>query len=170
MLNNLLQEELQERRENFTVDSLESANWCFRKLRALKEKQKENNSLSDAEIQRIEAWRTKENASVEQSIEYFESLLKDYYKRLKAENPKTKLSTPYGKVSSKKTNKWNYQNEEKTLKYLTSNGFQDLIKVKPELNKKELKTLFKNGVNTETGECIPGIEVTPEESINISVE
>lgn len=176
-MNTLLKSEIEEMDEvmqeeitKFTVDSLESANWCFRKIRALKAQVTETNSIADAEVSRIETWRKKENEAAESSISYFESLLTEYYRALKEENPKAKLSTPYGKVSSRKQKKWNYNNEEEIINYLTQNGYNNLLKIKQSIDKSNLKKEFKNGVNSETGELIPGIEITNEESISIKVE
>lgn len=169
MLNNLLQEELQEVRESFKVEDLQGANWCFRKLTALQAKKNENNQLADAEIQRIQAWRDKENKSIDDNIAYFEGLVTEYYRELKQADPKAKLTTPYGKVSSRKTQKWIY-NDEKLMEFLKTNGFTDLIKIKEEVNKADLKKVFKNGVNQTTGEVLDGVEIFEEESISVKID
>ena len=177
MLNSLLQEEITEMQENeefkaegFKIENLERANWCFRKIRALKEEIVENTSLADIERQRIEAWERKENKSAKENINYFECLLKEYYKENKEKDSKFKLTTPYGKVSSRKSKKYNWTDEEELLKYLKENKNDELIRVKEEINKTEFKKVYKNGVNQETGEIIPGVDVREEESISIKVE
>lgn len=175
MLNPLVESEINEIDEvieessGYKVTDLDSANWCFRKIAALNEKIKENQDLAAKEKLRIETWEQRENESAKQSIEYFEGLLKEYYMRLKEENPKAKLTTPYGKVSSRKSTKWNYTNEESLFQYLKENN-ADLIRVKEEINKTELKKAYKEGVNTKTGELLPGVEISEEESISIKVE
>ena len=177
MLNALLKNEIDEMNEimeeevtGFKVDNIESANWCFRKIRALKEKIAETNELAEREIERINNWRRKENENAENSIAYFEGLLTEYYVQLKAQDPKAKVSTPYGKISSRKSKKWLYANEDETKKWLKENGHIELIKVKEELDKANLKKAFKDGIDVETGEVIPGIAVVEEESITIKVE
>ncbi|NOH14839.1 host-nuclease inhibitor Gam family protein [Clostridium cochlearium] len=172
MLNTLLQEELKEIEEieGFKITNIDEANWAFRKIRALKEEVKETNLLADKEIERINSWREKETKASIDNIEYFEGLLTEYYTRLKAKDPKAKLNTPYGKVTSRKSKKWNYQNEEEILKYLKENEYSDLIRVKEDINKAELKKVFKDGVNKETGEVLPGVEIKEEESISVKVE
>jgi len=169
MLNSLLQEELQEVRESFKVEDINGANWVFRKLRALEAKKAENEQLAEVEIQRIEAWRDKENCNINNNIEYFQGLITEYYRELKAADPKAKLSTPYGKVSSRKAQKWVY-NDEQLMNYLKTNGFTDLIKVKEEVNKTDLKKVFKNGVNQDTGEILQGVEIFEEENISVKAE
>lgn len=177
MLNSLLQEEIIEIQENeelkaegFKIENLEGANWCFRKIRALKEKILQNTSLAEAERQRIDAWEMKENESSKENINYFECLLKEYYKENKEKDSKFKLTTPYGKVSSRKSKKYNWTDEEELLKYLKENKNDELIRVKEEINKTEFKKIYKDGINEETGEVIPGVEVEQTESISIKVE
>lgn len=172
MLNSLLQEELKEieELEGFKITNIDEANWAFRKIRALQEEVKETNLLADKEKERIENWREKEIKTSIDNIEYFEGILTEYYMKLRSENPKAKLNTPYGKVTSRKSKKWNYQNEEEILKYLKENEYSDLIKVKEDINKAELKKMFKDGVNKETGEVLPGLEIKEEESISVKVE
>lgn len=163
-------EEIETLNESFTVTNLESANWCFRKIAALNAKIEENKQLADKERERINLWEQKENESAKQSIEYFETLLKDYYSRLKANDVKVKVSTPYGKISTRKQTKWNYTDEKALLKFLKENNEEKLIRVTEEINKVELKTKYKNGVDMETGEVLPGVEVSTEENIVIKVE
>jgi hypothetical protein len=170
-MNTLLQNEVEEVIEHngFKVTNIEGATWVFRKLRAYQVKKAEIDDLRAKEVERINLWHKKETEQIDGNIAYFEGLVAEYYKELKANDPKAKISTPYGKVSSRKTSKWNYSNEEETMKYLTSNGFNNLLRVKKELDKAELKKLFKDGVNQETGEIIPGIEITEEETIQVKV-
>ncbi|WP_242957671.1 host-nuclease inhibitor Gam family protein, partial [Clostridium cochlearium] len=170
MLNTLLQEELKEMEqlEGFKITNIDEANWAFRKIRALKEEVKETNLLADKEIERINSWREKETKASIDNIEYFEGLLTEYYMKLRNENPKAKLNTPYGKVTSRKSKKYNWINEEELLKYLKENN-TELIRVKEEINKIEFKKVYKNGVNEETGEVLPGIEIKEEETISVKV-
>lgn len=171
MLNTLLQEELKgiEELEGFKITNIDEANWAFRKIRALKEEVKETNLLADKEIERINSWREKETKVSIDNIEYFQGILTEYYMKLRNENPKAKLNTPYGKVTSRKSKKYNWINEEELLKYLKENNTK-LIRVREEINKIEFKKVYKNGVNEETGEVLPGIEIKEEESILIKVE
>ncbi|CAM2952343.1 host-nuclease inhibitor Gam family protein [Hathewaya histolytica] len=170
MDNALLQEELREEiKEGFKVNDLDSANWCFRKMNAIKGKIDENNRLADEEVLRIETWRKKENEDLKNSMEFFESLLTEYYMKQREVDKKFKLSTPYGKVTSRKSKKWNYVNEEELINYLKENDM-DLIKIKEDINKTELKKVFKDGVNQTTGEVLPGVEIEQIESITVKVE
>ncbi|RXM53937.1 hypothetical protein DP134_14065 [Clostridium tetani] len=155
--------------EGFKITNIDEANWAFRKIRALKEEVKETNLLADKEIERIENWREKEIKTSIDNIQYFEGILTEYYMKLRSEDPKAKLNTPYGKVTSRKNKKYNWINEEGLIKYLKENN-KKLIRVREEINKIEFKKVYKNGVNEETGEVIPGIEIKEEETISVKVE
>ncbi|KEI16958.1 hypothetical protein Z959_08165 [Clostridium novyi B str. ATCC 27606] len=177
MMNALLKNEIKEMNEvmeehvtTFKVDSLESANWCFRNIRALKEQIETNKALADAERFRIDSWEKKENESALNSISYFESLVTEYFKEEKIKDKKFKLSTPYGKVSSRKIEKYNWDDKEALLNYLKENKQDKLIRVTEEINKTEFKKVYKHGINKETGEILPGVIVEEKESISVKVE
>ncbi len=181
MMNELLEMELTEAEETieaaevggrFTIQDLDSANWAFRKLAAIEKKRKEIKTLADNEIERIRNWQKQEEESLNNSKEFFEGLLTEYYVRQKEVDPKFKISTPYGKVSSRKQQpKWNYE-DEKVLNWLKEND-TELIRIKEEINKVELKKKYQivgNEVVTEDGEIVEGITIENRpDSINIKV-
>ena len=173
-MNNLARYEIEEMNEvmneqvtGFVIDSLDKANWCFRKLKSLQEAILENDTLADKEIERIEAWREKENKAHEEAIEYFETMLTQYYKNIRAIDPKAKLTTPYGKVTSRKTQKYTYD-DETLIKYAKVNNLP-CVKVTESLMKNEFKKLCPGGVNPETGEVIDGVTIEEVESYTVKV-
>lgn len=162
-----------ETKERFKVKDLDAANWCFRKLKAIEDKKREIKYLADKERTRITEWEKEELKAFKSSTDYFEMLLEDYYRELRGVDSKAKLSTPYGKVTSRKQQpKWNYE-EDKTLEWLKENDIS-LIRIKEEVNKAELKKKFNiNGtqVVTEDGEIVEGITIEErEDSVVIKVE
>lgn len=181
MMNELYELELIEAEETteaaevggrFTVQDLDSANWAFRKLAAIENKRKEIKTLADKEIERIKDWQKQEEESLNYSKEFFEGLLTEYFVRQKEVDPEFKISTPYGKVSSRKQQpKWNYE-DEKVLEWLKEND-TELIRIKEEVNKAELKKKYKvvgNEVVTKDGEIVEGIRVDERpDSISIKV-
>ena len=182
MMNELLEMELIEAKETteiaemsgerFTIKDLDSANWAFRKLAAIERKRKEIQELADREIERIKDWQNQEEESLNNSKEFFEGLLTEYFVRQKEVNPKFKLSTPYGRVSSgKQQPKWIYDND-KVVEWLKEND-KELIRVKYEPDKREIKKKYEvvgNTVVTEDGEIVEGITVEERpDSINIKV-
>lgn len=168
-MNMLLQNDLQEVKEEFKVTDLQEATWALRKLRALNEKIDEINAIAVEEISRINEWAEKEVKSLNYDKEYFERLLSAYYVEERAKDKKFKLSTPYGKVTSRKTTKYIYEDEQAIMDYCNTNEI-DVIRVKEELDKTVFKELCKDGVNQETGEVVPGVRVEVVESISIKAE
>lgn len=187
-MNELLEMELEEAERtmrategtNFKISDLDSANWAFRKLAAIERKRKEIKELADREIERIKDWQQQEEEGLNNSKEFFEGLLTEYFVRQKEVDPKFKISTPYGKVSSRKQQpKWNYE-DEKLIGYL-EHYKPELIRIKKEVNKNEFKEAIqeKDGfilmddgkiVSNETGELIEGVTVEERpDSINIKV-
>lgn len=169
MENTLLQNTLTEEREGFKIENLEGATWAFRKLRAIENKETEIKSIAEEEINRVNAWKEKELEQYSKDKEYFSYLLEEFYRAEKAKDKKFKLSTPYGKVTARKSNKWIYEDEKSLLEYLKRNE-PSCIRVKEEINKTEVKKLFKDGVNAETGEILPFVRIEEEESISVKVE
>ncbi|NFA13582.1 hypothetical protein EXM33_13630 [Clostridium botulinum] len=162
-----------ENQETFKITDLKGASWALRKIREYKESILEKEELARVEKERIEEWLYNETRDDLVSLEYFNGLLVEYYKWLKQKDPKVKISTPYGKVTSRKNKKWNYGNEETLLKYLNSNGYKNLIRTKQEINKTSLKESFliKDGIvlDKNTGEVIPEISIVEEENISVKV-
>ena len=169
MENTLLQNTLVEEREDFKIENLEGATWAFRKLRAIESKEVEIKAVAEEEINRVNSWKEKELDQYAKDKEYFNYLLEEYYRAEKAKDKKFKLSTPYGKVTARKSKKWIYEDEENLLEYLKGNE-PSCIRVKEEINKTEVKKLFKDGVNQETGEILPFVRIEEEESISVKVE
>ena len=156
----------------FTIENLDSANWAFRKLAAIERKRSEIKELADKEIQRIKEWQKQEEKGLNNSKEFFEGLLTEYFIRQREVDPKFKISTPYGKVSSRKQQpKWNYDND-KVVEWLKKNN-SELIRIKEEPDKREIKKAYKvvgNNVVTENGEIVEGITVEDRpDSITVKV-
>ena len=170
MENTLLQEVLQEEvSEGFKINDLEGATWAFRKLRAIESKKAEIKAVADKERANIELWEQQEIKQYEADREYFEGLLSAYYVEQRAKDKKFKLSTPYGKVSSRKTEKYIYEDEQAIKDYCNVNEI-DAIRVKEELDKAAFKKLCKGGINQETGEIVLGVRVENVETITVKAE
>ena len=168
---NILQEiELEEINEieAFTIDNLEKANWAFRKMAALNAKIAEKEELAAAEQERIRTWLESGTKSDRESIHFFEKLLTDYYITLRVEDPKAKLTTPYGKVTSRRLQpKWEFE-EEKAIEYFKQNH-PEIVRVvtTTSFNKTDAKKLFnitaEGIVVDENGEIVEFAKATPQE-------
>ncbi|MPU14874.1 hypothetical protein FGL68_06670 [Acinetobacter baumannii] len=163
-----------ENQEIFKIEDLKGASWALRKIKECKESILEKEELAKAEKERIDKWLVNETKNDLINIEYFNGLLVQYYKELKKSDPRAKINTPYGKVATRKTKKWNYRNEEEFLEYLTSNGHNNLVRVKKEIDKIKIKKEFVNQdgvvVDKNTGEILPYIDVVEEENISVKVD
>lgn len=169
-----------EDKERFVVDSVKKADWCFKKLHDLNNKIEEKEEMADSHIKRLESeierlkeWKAKECRPFFDSQLLLEDLLKTYYIGLREADPKAKLSTPYGKVTSRKgSDKWEYD-DERVMAYLKENELYGLIRTKYEVNKELLKKNVQviNGRAIDgDGQVIDGITVTHQpDSIKIEV-
>ncbi|KZR60423.1 host-nuclease inhibitor Gam family protein [Pseudobacillus badius] len=169
-------EEIQSQEKRFEITDLESLNWAFRKISALKEEEKNIKQLADVERERIAEWEKSELSTIENSMSFFKSLIQKYHSEQLAADPKAKtISTPYGKSKTRKSNEAPEKaDEEKLLQYVIDNDLVDYIKqsVKWADVKKTFKIVEISGekvVVDENGQLVPGVTVKPE-SITYSVE
>ncbi|MDH5161482.1 host-nuclease inhibitor Gam family protein [Heyndrickxia oleronia] len=160
----------------FEITDLDSLNWAFRKLSALKSKEKEIKQLANVERDRIDQWEKSELSTIENSTSFFEGLIQRYHAKQLAEDPKVKtISTPYGKSKTRKSKEAPEKaNEDELLEYVLENEMLDFIKnsVKWSDFKKTLKIVEISGekiVVDENGQLVKGVTVKPE-SISYSVE
>lgn len=164
-----------EQDQKFTITDLSSLTWALRKLAAIEAKKAEVNAVSDAEIERIEAYRKKEIDVLQGSEHFFKSLITEYAIKKREEDPKFRNEkTPYGSIGFRKQQpKWNYD-DEALLTFLEENN-PALIRVKKEPVKTEIKKLFQvsddGRVFDGNGQEVTGIKVEfLPETIDVKVE
>ena len=162
---------------NNEITDLNSLNWAFRKIAALKQKEKEIKQLADVERHRINTWEKDELNPIHNSISFFEGLIQAYHSQQLELDPKKNktISTPYGKSKTRKSSESvEKQDEEQLIEYVVENKMDNFIKIA--LNwgdlKKSLKITEISGekvVVDENGQLVPGVTVKPE-SISYSVD
>jgi len=151
-------------RDRFQLTSIDQVNWAFRKLAAIKAKKAEIEQLAAGEVARINAWKDTENGKLDENSLFFEALLSEYAIRKRDADPTFKKeSTPYGTVKFRKLQpKWIYE-DETLLESLKSAGLTDLIRIKEEPNKVDLKkvVIVKDGqvIDPSSGAIIDGVRV-----------
>ncbi len=155
----------EEEKQGWSINNLESVNWALRKIAVLNKQINENEQLAKEEKYRIEQWEQRENSSHKQSVEFFEQKISEYHSKLLADDPKAKIKTPYGQVSSRKVSaKIEYGNN--TIQELKELGLDEYVRVKEEVNKADLKKVLTITddlkVVTEDGEVLSSAIVTPE--------
>jgi Bacteriophage Mu Gam like protein. len=162
MVNEILDKALGEEKQAFKVTDLKSADWVLRKLNAIQSNIDANKKFAEEERQRLDFWEQSENKKHTDDIAYFESLLGEYLRILRENDPKAKISTPHGTVSTRKQQPhWVY--DDSVLSELEEKGMTDFIRIKKEVDKKTLKkavSVTEDGhvVNAD-GELINGINV-----------
>ena len=166
-------EELEsEEKERFEVHDLASANWVFRKLHAMALRSKEIDSVAEAEMDRIRMWQESEKKRNEWNKEFLESLVVKYFTEERAKDEKFKLSTPWGKVSARKSSPSFVYDDEKLLNFLKVSNRQEFIRVSESVDKSLLKksvTVQGDVVVDENGEIVDGITIE-EKGLSVSVK
>lgn len=154
----------------FEVTNIDSLNWAFRKLSALKSKEKETKQLAENERLRISMWEQGELVAVSNSIEFFHTMVSQYHMQQLGTDPKAKtISTPYGKSKSTTSKAApEKQDEAKLLSFVEENELP-FVETKKSLKwaelKKTLKIVEKDGqqiVIDENGQTVPGAIVKPQ--------
>ena len=153
---------MEEEKEKFEVNSLSSADWALHKIKELEAVIKQNMDFAESEKIRLEQWLESENRKYQESIEYFNGLLSRYLQELRKDNPKAKISTPHGTVSTRKNPKqWTYSDD--VLAELEEKEMFEFIRIKKEVDKKELKKVLSatdDGIVVNSdGEVIKGVTV-----------
>jgi len=163
-LNQYLEEQEQTERETFVVDTDEKANWALRKIKQAQQKQIEANALATEEQDKIEAWYQSEREKAQRDIDYFQGLLAYYALEKREKDPKFKSQKlPNGRIKFvKKQPKYNYD-DKAVVEFLKNNNRTDLIRVKEEPSKSDIKKAFvvneDNLIDPDTGEVVDGITV-----------
>lgn len=150
------------------INDLDSAGQIFKKIKFLNEQIQQKKEYAAKERSLIDSWEEKEIKELSSKKEYFEGLIRVYFSEQKHINSKFKLSTPWGKVSSRKTQKMVVENEESLIDYFGND--ENAIRTKKELNKTYINTKYKNGVDPETGEVLPFVRIEEVENITIKAE
>lgn len=152
-------------KERFRVTGKDSANWCLRKMRALKTEIEENARIAQEEVERIQQWLQDVNTPLERSIQYFEGLLAEYHMKVYTEDPKQKtIKLPHGTLKLRAQQPEFIRDEQIFLEYLKRSGRTDYIEVIEKAKWGEYKKIVevamdgKTVVDTQTGEIVEGVK------------
>ncbi len=166
-LDTLESNDIFQEKEQWGIGDLGSANWALRKITALEEANKEIQQLADEERKRIDDWESKETQSNHDAITFFKQKLGEYLLLLRQSDPKAKIKTPYGSVTTrKKPDSWEYG--EQAIAELEAAGLDEFITTK--VTKSVTKTEFKKAVSvtengnvvTPDGEVLESVKVVPQ--------
>ncbi|MDY3947428.1 MAG: host-nuclease inhibitor Gam family protein [Ezakiella sp.] len=160
-------------RKAWSITDDGGAVWATRRLKELEEEKRRKEKMADEEISRLELWKDKELKKIENEKEFFTNHLSSYLMRLRENNPKAKIETPYAKVSMRKNpDKWIYKDD--VINSLKRTDMSAFIRVKEEVDKVGLKkavTVKDGKAYTAYGEEIEGVEIIDGgESLSIKIE
>ena len=155
---------IEQEKEQFTVDSPEGASWALRKIRALRKQAAEVQEIATAEINHINDWRRAEMSKLEDNIAYFESLLYGYHLMVMEQDPNRKtIKLPYGTLQIRAQQPVFHRDDTALHEWVAKNKPHYLIPQEAKLDwsslKKDLITAGDVLVDPDTGEPVPGIAV-----------
>jgi len=130
----------------FAITDTSSATWAMRKYRALKAKDDDIKKVAREQKESIDEWQEKQLQANQDSRGFFEGLFADYLTKLRQDDPKARIDTPYGTVSTRRTPEGVNWSDAAVLKSLEEQGLDELIAVKKSPDKKAIKADF-NFVN-----------------------
>jgi len=169
-VNKRQEEEQNKENEGFIIDNDRKATWALRKIKHMKEKQKENEELAESQIEEIQKeideireWLDKENDKIQDNIDFLKNKLKSYAFDLKEGNPDLKThNLPFGSLKFRKQRpKWKY--DEDRLKEFVESNLKEVLKIKKRVSKRKLKkkaeVVDNKAVIKDTGEIIEGVKV-----------
>lgn len=152
--------------EGWRVDSMSSADWALRKIRARRAELAEIKKYADAEKARIDMWLKEQTESLQSDVDFFEAQLKPFVAdALDGKKTKT-MKFPCGSCSFKKSAPTFTKDEAVLLNYVKENDSQ-YVNVKESVNwaefKKTLQFAQDGKLITADGEVVPGVTYTVEE-------
>lgn len=154
-----------EEQQAFIIDDDKKASWALKKYKLLEIEEERKKNLVKDEIDRLKFWLDQEQEKIEKKKALLSQSLSGYLYQLRKDNPKAKIDTPFGAVTTRKTPaKWTYD-DETVIKFLHQAEMNEFIRVKEEVEKTPLKKALKvvdGKAYTEAGEEVEGITVTDQ--------
>ena len=158
-------------KENFAITSDEQANFFLRRLEEVRSEKDKINNTCNQEIERFTArvnnFRAKETLSLENTERFFCSLLENYARQQLEGSKKKSIKLPFGTMSFKKSPRKMVYDDEVLMNFIKSHNLNDFIRIKEEINKKDLKSQLKiteDGIVTLDDQVVEGITTMPGET------
>ena len=150
--------------EAFRVDDDAKATWAMRRLKHIVDQMHVNEDIAESEMTRINSWLETVNRPLQRNAAYFEQQLVDYARRVREEQDRKSVSTPYGTVKSRSTPAKVELDMAEFLAWAKDQCRDDLlIEQEPKPNKTEIKKAI------EAGQDIGGA-VLLDGSVSYSIE
>ena len=156
-------EEIEELAEDTAtpVSSEEGIEFRLAKIRVVNQKIEDFEKYAQGLIDKITKWRDGKIGTLQARINFFKTPMEGYLRNLYEQSQgKTKsVSVPSGRIQLRlPADKFNFQDEEATLVWAKEQDAQKFVRMKEELNRKEIVSHCKT-----TGDVPPGIEIVKAE-------
>lgn len=157
--------------EGFRIIDVNQANFFLRQLAKLQEEKKAINDMCDKEIEafvlKVNSFRNSKLQTLENTENYFNTLLEKFAAAELADSNKKSLKLPFGTLQYRTTPAgYKYNNEEAIFNYIKSNNLNEFIRTKQDIDKTKLKKalLTKDGKVYLNGEELEDIVPTEQET------
>ena len=151
------------------VKNNSDADFYLRQINKLKEQKEEINKFVDQELERqmrlYQQYREDRMRPLDNQIAFYEEALRTFAMNEYAETNKKTIKLPNGTLSIRKQPPKYIYNDEEVLSFLKENNLNDYIRVKEEVNKKDLKKATQINNNNQmmiAGKEVPGVVVVPQ--------
>ena len=152
------------------VKNNSDADFYLRQINKLKEQKEEINKFVDQELERqmrlYQQYREDRMRPLDNQIAFYEEALKTFAMNEYVETNKKTIKLPNGTLSIRKQPPKYIYNDEEVLSFLKENNLNDYIRVKEEVNKKDLKKATQVNNNNQMiidGKEVPGVVVVPQD-------
>ena len=152
------------------VKNNSDADFYLRQINKLKEQKEEINKFVDQELERqmrlYQPYREDRMRPLDNQIAFYEEALRTFAMNEYAETNKKTIKLPNGTLSIRKQPPKYIYNDEEVLSFLKENNLNDYIRVKEEVNKKDLKKATQINNNNQmmiNGKEVPGVVVVPQD-------
>ena len=152
------------------VKNNSDADFYLRQINKLKEQKEEINKFVDQELERqmrlYQQYKEDRMRPLDNQIAFYEEALRTFAMNEYAETNKKTIKLPNGTLSIRKQPPKYIYNDEEVLSFLKENNLNDYIRVKEEVNKKDLKKATQINNNNQmmiNGKEVPGVVVVPQD-------
>jgi len=157
--------------EGFRIDTAEKAAWAMRKYRRLAQQEDANKNLAASEVNRINDWVTRVNASVCSEMEFFAAHLEAYAVGQRAQGRKS-IDLPDGVIKTRSQAATVAIDKSTFIQWAVEAKRDDLLRVAytPNMDAIKSTTIIDQGnvIDVATGEVIPGAQPQPEK-VTVSI-
>ena len=155
--------------EHYEILDDGAAAWAMRKLQRLRRQQATNAAIAAAEIEKIEAWLSDVNRSLDMNATYFEAILGHYALRCR-QNPddgRKSISLPAGKIATRIPSAHWHIDPAEFVPWAEAHR-PDLLRVKVDPSLSEIKRALaavvdaptSDVVDPDSGEIVPGVRIS----------